>query len=75
MRVESLVPAHCEEGSIDHFFENGDALNEQMVQRRSGARSLNWGWVLRYVAHANGKSARRRWQCGGVSAGGAAAVR
>ena len=32
VRVESLVPAHCEAGSIDHFFENGDELNEQMVR-------------------------------------------
>lgn len=56
MRVESLVPAHCEEGSIDHFFENGDALNEQMVQRLEAAREL--GLVLRYVARfdANGKA-------------------
>ena len=22
--MESLVPAHCEEGSVDHFFENGE---------------------------------------------------
>ncbi|MBN0566962.1 bifunctional aspartate kinase/homoserine dehydrogenase II, partial [Pseudomonas aeruginosa] len=27
VRVESLVPAHCEEGSVDHFFENGEELN------------------------------------------------
>ncbi|EHP9126442.1 bifunctional aspartate kinase/homoserine dehydrogenase II [Salmonella enterica subsp. enterica serovar Infantis] len=56
VRVESLVPAHCEEGSIDHFFENGDALNEQMVQRLEAAREL--GLVLRYVARfdANGKA-------------------
>ncbi len=37
VRVESLVPAHCEGGSIDHFFENGDELNEQMVQRLEAA--------------------------------------
>ena len=54
--VESLVPAHCEEGSIDHFFENGDELNEQMVQRLEAAREM--GLVLRYVARfdANGKA-------------------
>ncbi len=39
VRVESLVPAHCEEGSVDHFFENGEELNEQMLQRlESGPR-------------------------------------
>ncbi len=32
VRVESLVPAGCEQGSIDQFFENGDALNQQMQQ-------------------------------------------
>ncbi|EEW1218538.1 bifunctional aspartate kinase/homoserine dehydrogenase II, partial [Escherichia coli O157:H7] len=48
VRVESLVPAHCEGGSIDHFFENGDELNEQMVQRLEAAREM--GLVLRYVA-------------------------
>lgn len=42
------MPAHCEEGSIDHFFENGDELNEQMVQRLEAAREM--GLVLRYVA-------------------------
>lgn len=30
VRVESLVPAGCEQGSIDQFFENSDALNQQM---------------------------------------------
>ncbi len=54
VRVESLVPAHCEEGSVDHF-ENGEELNEQMLQRLEAAREL--GLVLRYVARfdANGK--------------------
>lgn len=54
--MESLVPAHCEGGSIDHFFENGDELNEQMVQRLEAAREM--GLVLRYVARfdANGKA-------------------
>ena len=54
--MELLVPAHCEGGSIDHFFENGDELNEQMVQRLEAAREM--GLVLRYVARfdANGKA-------------------
>ena len=38
------MPAHCEGGSIDHFFENGDELNEQMVQRLEAAREM--GLVL-----------------------------
>ncbi|WP_437614116.1 bifunctional aspartate kinase/homoserine dehydrogenase II [Erwinia sp. V71] len=56
VRVESLVPAGCESDSIDHFFENGDALNEQMVQRLEAAQEM--GLVLRYVARfdANGKA-------------------
>ena len=56
VRVESLVPAHCEEGSVDHFFENGEELNEQMLQRLEAAREM--GLVLRYVARfdANGKA-------------------
>ncbi|BDH44055.1 bifunctional aspartokinase II/homoserine dehydrogenase II [Salmonella enterica subsp. enterica serovar Choleraesuis] len=56
VRVESLVPTECENGSIDHFFENGDELNEQMVQRLEAAQEL--GLVLRYVARfdANGKA-------------------
>ena len=56
VRVESLVPQGCEEGSVDHFFENGDALNDQMVQRLEAAREM--GLVLRYVARfdANGKA-------------------
>ena len=56
VRVESLVPAGCEEGSVDHFFENGEELNEQMVQRLEAANEM--GLVLRYVARfeANGKA-------------------
>lgn len=56
VRVESLVPAGCESGSIDHFFENGEDLNEQMIQRLEAANEL--GLVLRYVARfdANGKA-------------------
>ena len=56
VRVESLVPAHCEGGSIDHFFENGDELNEQMVQRLEAAREM--GLVLRYVASPPGRFSR-----------------
>lgn len=56
VRVESLVPPHCAAGSVDQFFENGDALNEQMVQRLEAANEM--GLVLRYVARfdANGKA-------------------
>ncbi len=56
VRVESLVPAGCERDSVDHFFENGDALNDQMVQRLEAAQEM--GLVLRYVARfdANGKA-------------------
>ena len=56
VRVESLVPAGCESGSVDHFFENSEALNEQMLQRLEAAQEM--GLVLRYVARfdANGKA-------------------
>ncbi|MCU5773578.1 bifunctional aspartate kinase/homoserine dehydrogenase II [Erwiniaceae bacterium BAC15a-03b] len=56
VRVESLVPAGCESESVDHFFENGEALNDQMVQRLEAAQEM--GLVLRYVARfdANGKA-------------------
>ena len=56
VRVESLVPKSCEGESVDHFFENGDALNEQMQQRFEAAQEM--GLVLRYVARfdANGKA-------------------
>lgn len=56
VRVESLVPAGGEDDSVDNFFENGDELNEQMVQRFEAAQEL--GLVLRYVARfdANGKA-------------------
>lgn len=56
VRVESLVPAGCEQGSVDHFFENSEALNEQMLQRLEAAQEM--GLVLRYVARfdANGKA-------------------
>lgn len=56
VRVESLVPAGGEQGSIDHFFENSEALDEQMLQRLEAANEM--GLVLRYVARfdANGKA-------------------
>lgn len=56
VRVESLVPSGCESGSIDHFFENSEALNEQMLQRLEAAQEM--GLLLRYVArfNANGKA-------------------
>ncbi|MBP2169162.1 aspartokinase/homoserine dehydrogenase 2 [Erwinia toletana] len=56
VRVESLVPAGCESESVDHFFENGEVLNDQMVQRLEAAQEM--GLVLRYVARfdANGKA-------------------
>ena len=56
VRVESLVPASYQSGSVDDFFENADELNEQMVQRFEAAQEL--GLVLRHVARfdANGKA-------------------
>lgn len=56
VRVESLVPNGLADDSIDHFFENGRALNEQMLQRLEAAREMDL--VLRYVARfdANGKA-------------------
>ncbi|MEQ9910744.1 bifunctional aspartate kinase/homoserine dehydrogenase II [Pectobacterium odoriferum] len=56
VRVESLVPPGCEKGSVDYFFENGDSLNEQMLQRLEAAQEM--GLVLRHVARfdSNGKA-------------------
>ncbi|MBX9494600.1 bifunctional aspartate kinase/homoserine dehydrogenase II [Yersinia enterocolitica] len=56
VRVESLVPAGADVGSVDQFFENGEALNQQMIQRLEAANEM--GLVLRYVARfdANGKA-------------------
>jgi len=56
VRVESLVPAGAELGSVDQFFENGDALNQQMLQRFEAASEM--GLVLRHVARfdAHGKA-------------------
>jgi len=48
VRVESLVPESCANGSVDQFFEDGEALNQQMLQRLEAAREM--GLVLRYVA-------------------------
>lgn len=56
VRVESLVPEDAKNGSIDLFFENSAAINQQMEQRLDAAREI--GMVLRYVARfdANGKA-------------------
>ncbi|GKW43246.1 bifunctional aspartate kinase/homoserine dehydrogenase II [Pectobacterium parvum] len=56
VRVESLVPPGCEQGSVDYFFENGDSLNEQMLRRLEAAQEM--GLVLRHVARfdSNGKA-------------------
>ncbi|CNH47606.1 bifunctional aspartate kinase/homoserine dehydrogenase II [Yersinia enterocolitica] len=56
VRVESLVPPGADVGSVDQFFENGEALNQQMIQRLEAANEM--GLVLRYVARfdANGKA-------------------
>ncbi|NDL64876.1 bifunctional aspartate kinase/homoserine dehydrogenase II [Acerihabitans arboris] len=56
VRVESLVSPDSVLGSVDQFFEDGDVLNEQMVQRLGAANEM--GLVLRYVARfdANGKA-------------------
>ncbi|WP_213992530.1 bifunctional aspartate kinase/homoserine dehydrogenase II [Sodalis sp. dw_96] len=56
VRVESLVSVSSEKGSVDQFFEDGDALNEEMTRRLEAANEM--GLVLRYVARfdANGKA-------------------
>lgn len=56
VRVESLVSPDSILGSVDQFFEEGDALNQQMIQRLEAANEM--GLVLRYVARfeANGKA-------------------
>ncbi|MEQ9862928.1 bifunctional aspartate kinase/homoserine dehydrogenase II [Pectobacterium cacticida] len=64
VRVESLVPRGCEQGSVDDFFENGDSLNEQMLSRLEAAREM--GLVLRHVA---------RFDCNGKARVGVEAVR
>lgn len=56
VRVESLVPERCETGSVDQFFEDGEPLNELMLQRLEAAQEM--GLVLRHVARfdVNGKA-------------------
>ncbi len=56
VRVESLVSVSSERGSVDQFFEDGEALNDQMIRRFEAASEM--GLVLRYVARfdANGKA-------------------
>ncbi len=56
VRVESLVPEHCRQHSLEYFFENGAELDQQMQQRFEAAQEM--GLVLRYVArfNANGKA-------------------
>ncbi len=56
VRVESLVSSASGSGTVDQFFEEGDALNEQMVQRFEAASEM--GLVLRYIARfdAHGKA-------------------
>ncbi|MDR0805330.1 MAG: bifunctional aspartate kinase/homoserine dehydrogenase II [Enterobacteriaceae bacterium] len=56
VRVESLVAEGTEIGSVDHFFENSQTLNQQMLERLEAAQEM--GLVLRYVARyeANGKA-------------------
>lgn len=56
VRVESLVAEDAQQGSVDHFFEQAETLNAQMLERLEAAREM--GLVLRYVARyeANGKA-------------------
>ncbi|MBT0727737.1 bifunctional aspartate kinase/homoserine dehydrogenase II [Rosenbergiella australiborealis] len=56
VKVESLVPENCRENTMDYFFENSDALDDQIQQRFEAAQEL--GLVLRYVARfeARGKA-------------------
>ncbi|MEX9755900.1 bifunctional aspartate kinase/homoserine dehydrogenase II [Providencia vermicola] len=58
VRVESLVPAQAEEGSLDEFFENSAVINEQMQQRLEAAKEM--GMVLRYVARFDAVKGRAR---------------
>jgi aspartokinase/homoserine dehydrogenase 2 len=64
VRVESLVPAGCEEGSVDHFFENGEELNEQMVQRLEAANEMGWCCAMWRVLRP---TVKRAWCRGGAS--------
>lgn len=58
VRVESLVPAEAEAGSLDEFFENSALINEQMEQRLEAAQEM--GMVLRYVARYDAVKGRSR---------------
>lgn len=58
VRVESLVPAQAEVGSLDEFFENSAVINEQMQQRLEAAQEM--GMVLRYVARFDAVKGRAR---------------
>lgn len=58
VRVESLVPAQAESGSLDEFFENSAVINEQMQQRLEAAQEM--GMVLRYVARFDAVKGRAR---------------
>lgn len=58
VRVESLVPAEAEAGSLDEFFENSALINEQMEQRLEAAQEM--GMVLRYVARYDAVKGRAR---------------
>ena len=58
--LNHLVPAHCEGGSIDHFFENGDELNDRWCN--DWKRPAKWGWCCAFTHGAF----RCQWQsaCG-----------
>ncbi|MCW2257188.1 aspartokinase/homoserine dehydrogenase 2 [Providencia alcalifaciens] len=58
VRVESLVPAEAEAGSLDEFFENSALINEQMELRLEAAQEM--GMVLRYVARYDAVKGRAR---------------
>nr|WP_314268028.1 bifunctional aspartate kinase/homoserine dehydrogenase II [uncultured Moellerella sp.] len=58
VRVESLVPRGAEQGSLDEFFENSTAINEQMIQRLEAAKEM--GMVLRYVARFDAVKGKAR---------------
>lgn len=63
VRVESLVSVQAAAGSLDDFFENSAAINEQMQQRLEAAQEM--GMVLRYVARFD---AVKKRACVGVEA-------
>lgn len=57
VRVESLVPEGGENMTVDQFFEEGEVLNDQMLQRLEAAQEM--GLVLRYVARFDDKGKAR----------------